>query len=312
MRASTVILNHEQELLIGGRRFRFEVPAVAEQPQAVPEWASNATRKWESLAPSQAGGVLQPAIVEISPGRRGQRFPLREQENWLGRDRTVCTIVVDDPMVDRRHAADLSRREKPVDHCECTVAERALGTGSRSEPGRGDSSSAASSGFSSRCFEPSDVLPSTNPETGIYLPPIDSPLSRRLGGCAGGGTLHRVAVHGAHRVRAARPWWRFAVVFSSRRRGASSAYRSDSIRPTFCQSSSGTLPVLSSSGLRKRTWIIDVGLADAESGFEARLALLEQLAQTTPHFPELSIQSVRMATDWARNLPGNRSSLCAS
>ena len=50
VRASTVVLNHEQELLIGGRRFRFEVPAVPEQSQAAPEWAGNATRKWESLA----------------------------------------------------------------------------------------------------------------------------------------------------------------------------------------------------------------------------------------------------------------------
>jgi pSer/pThr/pTyr-binding forkhead associated (FHA) protein len=104
VRASTVVLGHEQELLIGGRRFRFEVPVAPEQPQAAPEWASNATRKWESLAPSQAGAVLPPAIVEISPGRSGQRFPLRDQENWLGRDRTGCSIVVDDPMVDRRHA----------------------------------------------------------------------------------------------------------------------------------------------------------------------------------------------------------------
>jgi pSer/pThr/pTyr-binding forkhead associated (FHA) protein len=104
VRASTVVLNHEQELLIGGRRFRFEMPAVPEQPQAAPEWANNATRKWESLAPSQGAAGLQPAIVEVSPGRSGQRFPVRDQENWLGRDRTQCSIVVDDPMVDRRHA----------------------------------------------------------------------------------------------------------------------------------------------------------------------------------------------------------------
>jgi pSer/pThr/pTyr-binding forkhead associated (FHA) protein len=104
VRASTVVLSHEQELLIGGRRFRFEVPAVTDQAQPAPEWAGNATRKWESLGGSQAASGLQPAIVEVCPGGSGQRFPLRDHENWLGRDRTRCSIVVDDPMVDRRHA----------------------------------------------------------------------------------------------------------------------------------------------------------------------------------------------------------------
>jgi len=103
VRASTIILNHEQEFLIGSRRFRFERPAVPEQPAAV-ESESNATRKWESLAGSPAGSGLQPALVDISPGRPGRRFALREPEHWLGRDPTQSSIVVDDPMVDRRHA----------------------------------------------------------------------------------------------------------------------------------------------------------------------------------------------------------------
>ena len=103
VRASTVILSHEQEFLIGSRRFRFEVPVAPEQP-APAEHASNATRKWESLASSPGVSSLAPALVEVSPGRPGQRYPLREPENWLGRDKTQCSIVVDDPMVDRRHA----------------------------------------------------------------------------------------------------------------------------------------------------------------------------------------------------------------
>jgi pSer/pThr/pTyr-binding forkhead associated (FHA) protein len=103
VRASTVVLSHEQEFLLGSRRFRYEVPAVPEQAAAV-EPAINATRKWESLAGSSAVSGLQPALVDVSPGRPGQRFPLREQEHWLGRDPTQCSIVVDDPMVNRRHA----------------------------------------------------------------------------------------------------------------------------------------------------------------------------------------------------------------
>ena len=49
MRASTVILSHEQEVLIGSGRFRFEVPAWPTESQSI-EAAANATRKWESLS----------------------------------------------------------------------------------------------------------------------------------------------------------------------------------------------------------------------------------------------------------------------
>ena len=49
VRASTVILSHEQEVLIGGGRFRFEVPDGRRTRRPVIESAANATRKWESL-----------------------------------------------------------------------------------------------------------------------------------------------------------------------------------------------------------------------------------------------------------------------
>jgi hypothetical protein len=103
VRASTVILSHEQEFLVGGRRFRFELPVAAEQKAAV-DAESNATRKWESLggAAAMPGGL--PKLVDVSPGRADRRFPLAAGEQWLGRDPTQCSIVVDDPMVDRRHA----------------------------------------------------------------------------------------------------------------------------------------------------------------------------------------------------------------
>lgn len=104
VRAATVILSHEQELLIGSRRFRFEVPATPSQPAPLPESEVNATLKWESLSGSRAVAGSRPMLVDISPGRPGRRFPLTEPENWLGRDPGQCSIVIDDPMVDRRHA----------------------------------------------------------------------------------------------------------------------------------------------------------------------------------------------------------------
>jgi pSer/pThr/pTyr-binding forkhead associated (FHA) protein len=102
VRASTVTLSHEQEFLIGSRRFRYELPATPQQ-HAAAEPEDNATRKWESLSGTLPSG-LQPVIVDVSPGRPGRRFALREQENWLGRDPSQSSIVVDDPTVDRRHA----------------------------------------------------------------------------------------------------------------------------------------------------------------------------------------------------------------
>ena len=104
VRAATVILNHEQEVLIGSGRFRFEVPAVLADSAPAIESEVNATRKWESLSGSRAVTASQPAFVDISPGRPGRRFALREQEYWVGRDPSLCSIVINDPMVDKKHA----------------------------------------------------------------------------------------------------------------------------------------------------------------------------------------------------------------
>jgi pSer/pThr/pTyr-binding forkhead associated (FHA) protein len=104
VRAATVILNQDQEVLIGGGRFRFEVPEAPVESAPTPDSAANATRKWESLSGSTTVSGLQPVLIDVSPGRPGRRFALRDQEYWVGRDPSQASIVVDDPMVDRRHA----------------------------------------------------------------------------------------------------------------------------------------------------------------------------------------------------------------
>jgi hypothetical protein len=116
VRASTVMLGHDQEFMVGVRLFRFEGTAPiagAEEP------ASKAvtTRKWE--VPPRAGvgaggtipGASPPALVEISKGAAVRRHALTEGEYWLGRDASTCAVVVDDPFVDPRHAR-LYRDEK--------------------------------------------------------------------------------------------------------------------------------------------------------------------------------------------------------
>jgi pSer/pThr/pTyr-binding forkhead associated (FHA) protein len=104
VRAANVIMGHDQELLIGGRRYRFEVrqgPAGGAEPSGA---AANATRKWQALAPADLAGAADAVLVEVPQAGEGRRFPLSGPEHWLGRDPQQCTIVVDDPMVDRRHA----------------------------------------------------------------------------------------------------------------------------------------------------------------------------------------------------------------
>ncbi|HZW30450.1 MAG TPA: FHA domain-containing protein [Isosphaeraceae bacterium] len=110
VRAASVILSPDQEVLIGGCRLRFEVPAASSQPTP-PGPEANVTRKWEALAGPQAVATWHPVLVDISPGRAGRRFPLTEPESWVGRDPRLCSIVLDDPMTDRKHAR-LYRDEK--------------------------------------------------------------------------------------------------------------------------------------------------------------------------------------------------------
>jgi pSer/pThr/pTyr-binding forkhead associated (FHA) protein len=104
VRASTVILNDEQEVLIGAGRFRFEVPSSPAEMGPSIDPAASATRKWESLPGATLVAEAHPRFVDISPGRPGRRFALRDAEYWVGRDPRQSSIVVDDPMVDRRHA----------------------------------------------------------------------------------------------------------------------------------------------------------------------------------------------------------------
>jgi len=106
VRASTVILHHDQEVLIGGIAFRFSAPAQgfdAVDPN-VPE--GNATRKFEGLS---RAGVARPSsppptLTEMAEGEKPLHFTLTQNEQWLGRDPRQCSMVIDDPTVDPRHA----------------------------------------------------------------------------------------------------------------------------------------------------------------------------------------------------------------
>lgn len=107
VRASSVVLYHDQEILICNHQFRMEYadvgPTTTEQP--------NATRKWDALSRDSISKSAQAFLVEISQGHPIRRHALTAQEYWIGRDPQQCAIVVDDPMIDPRHAR-LSRDAK--------------------------------------------------------------------------------------------------------------------------------------------------------------------------------------------------------
>src|ERR1019366_5168262 len=98
-RISKSILRHGHEVLLGGKRYRFNAANVA--AAQVPETGQQGTRAFQSVQASD----LIPSLVEISSQGEGQRLFLKQQENWIGRDSSQCSVVLaNDMLVSPRHA----------------------------------------------------------------------------------------------------------------------------------------------------------------------------------------------------------------
>lgn len=95
VRVSSIALKPGQELLLGGRRYRFELDVPP-----VPALMPGVTQGWQA---GQAG-LGAAALVELLPQGEGQRYPLTQAEHYVGRDRRQCSVVIDDPLLDSRHA----------------------------------------------------------------------------------------------------------------------------------------------------------------------------------------------------------------
>ena len=96
-------LRHENELLIGTGRYRFEAGLAAGQADPAPERRSPAptTRTWLN----EPVRSLLPALVEMTPAGPVQRIPLTLPEYWIGRDAQDCPIArPGDVLVSARHA----------------------------------------------------------------------------------------------------------------------------------------------------------------------------------------------------------------
>jgi pSer/pThr/pTyr-binding forkhead associated (FHA) protein len=109
-RISKSIIRHGQEMLIGGKRYRFEAGAAATAVATTSADPQQATRGWQSVKATD----LIPSLVELTREGEPQRFFLKQEENWIGRDSSLCTVVLaDDILVSPRHAR-LARDNKGI------------------------------------------------------------------------------------------------------------------------------------------------------------------------------------------------------
>lgn len=104
---SRCLLRHNQELLLGCRRYRFEAaPRLAQlqQPTMVLSAAENRkmTCMWQTVSLDDTEGP--PALVELLADGDGPRLPLTDGDNWIGTDASSTMVTVRDPYVEPRHA----------------------------------------------------------------------------------------------------------------------------------------------------------------------------------------------------------------
>jgi pSer/pThr/pTyr-binding forkhead associated (FHA) protein len=105
VRVSGGLLRDGQEILIGGSCFRFESSHIDEAAEATSApGAVAATRKFVGGSVAQFAAQMNPTLIAITADGGEKRYPLDRPELWVGRDRALCSIVLEDPLVSPRHA----------------------------------------------------------------------------------------------------------------------------------------------------------------------------------------------------------------
>jgi pSer/pThr/pTyr-binding forkhead associated (FHA) protein len=108
VRVTTAMLRDQQEILVGSRRFAFETEAAQ---AAAAETDHRSTQAWHVVQPGDVDRAC-PSLVELTPAGDGRRFPLKQNEVWIGSDPAACAVSInDDPFVSGRHA-QLTRDER--------------------------------------------------------------------------------------------------------------------------------------------------------------------------------------------------------
>jgi pSer/pThr/pTyr-binding forkhead associated (FHA) protein len=103
-RVSHVVLKHEHVLRIGSKRYRFDLGFVDDSGQSEGgKDAGSGTRLWQQVSDETIAKFL-PSLVELTTEGDGNRVTIDGDEQWIGRDANQSSIVLDDQMVDPRHA----------------------------------------------------------------------------------------------------------------------------------------------------------------------------------------------------------------
>lgn len=122
VRIGSTILRHDNELVVGSGRYRFEAAGEA-AAAAPPAGTPTATTYAWGGSPVQA---LAPSLVEMAPAGPVQRYLLTAAEYWIGRDAAACGIArPDDPYASPKHAR-LFRDAKGQWHAENTKSVNGL------------------------------------------------------------------------------------------------------------------------------------------------------------------------------------------
>lgn len=100
IRASTAVMAHGTEILVGARRFLFNAAIQGIAALNATDAGDNKTGGWGVVNPTD----LIPSLTELKPdGAEGQRHFMHEKSIEIGRD-SKCGVVLDDPMVSLKHA----------------------------------------------------------------------------------------------------------------------------------------------------------------------------------------------------------------
>ena len=105
VRVSSAVLKQGTEVLVGGRKLRFDAASAGEADDVttLPDGVevTPETRGWQTVRPTD----IIPSLVEVTPKGEGQRFLLDQPELYIGRDKSQCAVALtNDLHVCPRHA----------------------------------------------------------------------------------------------------------------------------------------------------------------------------------------------------------------
>ena len=115
VRVSKAKLQHNQHVILGSKRYRFDAAPQGTEAVDVAEPAGSeeaaGTRPWQAVSPVDLSKFI-PSLVELGPQGEGERHLLDRAENAVGSDPRKCNVLLaNDPFVSPLHA-HLSRDDR--------------------------------------------------------------------------------------------------------------------------------------------------------------------------------------------------------